>query len=227
MEDIRDWLNSKRDYNTGVQIFLQHSKDGLLRRLFTQEGFSDYKQKKLVSLMEGLLINKPKPTAKEMLLAAKELPPPEKKKEPAWSSTRDDVEQSLYLQWREKYSEMVNLQARVGDISKEATKSKDKSKMDEAGRMALRILDLDDECDDLFWRRDFYKKNGRLPEDEAPMVIAIDASLWYKKLHNHQRYARKFRHIITKDPSNTTAAALLQKHEWAVSEYKKLLKMDA
>jgi hypothetical protein len=224
MEDIRQWLNGKRDYKTGVEIFLQHCTDGLLRRLFTQEGFSDYKYKKLVSELEGMVLKKPKPA--EVKAVAVTETAPVKKKEPLWSEKRDEVEQSLYLRWKQTYSEMINLQARVGDLSKEATKNKDKAKMDEAGRMALRILDLDDECDGIFWQRDFYKKNSRLPEDDAPVEIALDANLWYKKLHNHQRYARKFRKIITKDPTNTTAAALLQKHEWGVSEYKKLLKMD-
>lgn len=222
MDDIRNWLNSKRDYNEGVQLFLKYNDDELLTRLFTQEGYSEYKFKRLVSSLEGMISRKPadKPPKRQEPVAEQTKPINK------WNKKRDEVEESLFLQWRQKYNDMIRLQALVGDLSKIATRNKDKSKMDEAGRMALKILELDDDCDGIFWRRDFYKENRRLPEDDTPIKIAVDPSLWYKKLHNHQRYVRQFKKRLEKDLGDVDAAALLKKHEWAASEYKKLLKMD-
>jgi len=229
MENIRTWLNGTRNYDAGIQLYIEHGGDTLLKRLFTQEGFSEYKLKRLTSALQDLL--KPHPKQNHQTphtTSVLEAPAPMKGRatERKWSTERDEVEQSLFLQWKEKYSEMINLSARVGDISKEATIKKDQSKIAEAGRMALRILDLDDECDVIFGIKEFYKTNGRLPDDEGPLEIAVDPKLWYKKLHNHQRYLRKFRVRVDQDPTDTDAATLLKKHEWAVSEYKKLLKMD-
>lgn len=92
--------------------------------------------------------------------------------------------------------------------------------------MALQILDLDDQCDALYQKRDHYQEHKRLPEEKQPMEISQDPMLWPKMLTNHQRYAREFKKKLEKDAANTSAASHLQKHEWAVGEYKKLLKMD-
>lgn len=232
MEDVRNWLNGSKDYQTGIQLYLKYGDNDLLKRLLTQEGHSEYKFTRLVNALQQMLLTKKDPAKKETPAKAVQLVTPKKETikeipiEKNWSEKKDTVEQSLFLQWKQTYSEMMNLCARVGELSKEASEKNDKSKIDEAGRMALKILDLDDQCDRLYSDRDFYKANGRLPDEENPIEISLDSTLWHKKLQNHERYARKFNGRIEKDPTDTAAALLMQKHQWAIGEYKKLLKMD-
>jgi hypothetical protein len=226
MDDIREWFNGKRDYTSGVELYLAHGDDDLLIRLFS-EGFSEFKMKKLVAALEEILSPTALPKKAEIYPPPAEDQPNENKiAENRWSKKRDEVEEALYHEWDKIYSEMMNLVARVGEMSREATNRKDKLKIDEAGRMALRILNLDDQCDAIYFKRDFYRENKRLPEDDKPITISLDPNLWPKRLQNHQRYAREFRKQLDKNTSNAAAAAFLKKHEWAVSEYKKLLKME-
>lgn len=224
MDDIRNWFNTGKKYADGVKLYLQHGKDPLLTRLFTAEGYSDFKMKKLTSALDEMITPR-KPVAP----IAK---PHEKKPDPSpaittpeskWRKNRDSVEESLYQKWKPIFLEMQNLVARIGDVARAGVF--DASKEQEAGRMALRILDLDDECDILYYNRDHYQQHGKMPLEEKPMEISLDHLLWPKRLANHKRYVRKFTNDLKKDPSNITAAEYLQKHEWAVAEYEKLLKM--
>jgi archaellum component FlaC len=75
MDDIRQWLNSSRNYKQGVEIYLQHCKDPLLKQLF-QEEHTEFKQRKLHQVMEALA--KTATPAAAVITA----PPVEKKKQP-------------------------------------------------------------------------------------------------------------------------------------------------
>lgn len=235
MDDIRKWFNGKKNYAEGVALYLKYGKDAMLKKLFTVEAESDFKKKKLVSALDEMLsgvvyVKKDRPGfrlkdyAPAILKKAEELRIENMPlHEIRWPDDRDETLQSLWLNWKALFGEMMNLSARIGDVARAGMK--DPNKKEEAGRMALRILDLDDECDKLYAQRDFYLVNKKLPEDKGPVELSLDPNQWYKKLTNHQKYARTFRTRLNKDAADTEAAELLKKHEWAVHEYKKLLKM--
>ncbi len=227
MDDIRRWFNGQRNYDAGVKLYLVHGKDPQLKRLFTVEGYTPFKLQKLTSALDAILSGKPVPVKSTPVLKTgtavskiETLPSPP---QPKWNKDRDEVEQALWLQWKPVFAEMMNLMARIGDVARAGIT--DPAKEEEAGRMALRILDLDDMCDTLYYNRDYYQQYKELPREEKPIEISLDYLLWPKRLANHKRYVRKFKNDLVKDPSNIEKAALLQKHEWAVSEYEKLLKM--
>jgi flagellar biosynthesis chaperone FliJ len=117
----------------------------------------------------------------------------------------------------------MNLTARVGDIAR-AGKT-DPLKKIEAGRMALRILDLDDQLDQIYQERDMYRKNGQLPDKRPYGEPCIDFKQMPVKLANHQKYVRDYKAKLAKSPGNTNLAHQLQKHEWFVSHYKKELNL--
>lgn len=229
MDDIRAWFNSGKKYEDGIKLYLKHGNDAKLIRLFTAEGYSAFKMQTLTSALDAILsATKPKKTiadvaVKQINRKAEEQITQQPSIEKHWSKERDAVEQSLWLQWKPLFAEMMNLMARLGEVA--IAGKKDPEKEQEAGRMALRILDLDDECDMLYNKRDFYLSNNKLPCEEPKHELCLDSKLWGKKLENHTKYARTFRARLKKDPSDTEAAELLQKHEWYVAEYKKLLNM--
>jgi hypothetical protein len=240
MDDIRIWFNGARKYEDGVQLYLKYGKDPLLIKLFTQESYSDFKLKKLTSALDDILsTNCKKPVTlanfqrvvtetpgqikTEVAANLDKLEAEHKLPEKKWPDVRDPILEALYLKWKPVFAEMMNLVARVGDIAR-AGKT-DPNKKEEAGRMALRILDLCDECDTYYFNRDHYIEKKALPVEKKPIDISLDPLLWPKLLQNHSRYVRQFKRDLEKDPSNIQKAEYLKKHEWAVSEYKKLLKM--
>ncbi len=222
MDDIRKWFNGKRNYLDGVALYVKYGQDEGLKKLFTKEAESAFKKQRLVSALEEILSagrSEKSPQQKKTLeeFAVRQMnrkwlhdngieDAPEKR----WPEQRDEILQSLWLQWKDKFGEMMNLCARVGDLSKEGLK--DPNKEQEAGRMGLRILDLDDECEQLYKQRDHYKQHGKLLQDAKPVDISLDPVQWGSKLANHQRYVRRFKKDLLKDPANTEKAELLKKH---------------
>ncbi len=230
MDDIRNWFNSKKNYSEGVVLYLKYGSDPMLIRLFQEEKQTIFKANKLASALEDILKGCVKQAKQIINVDSK---PSDKVIKPdvspksfksGWPEECDEILQTLRTRWREKYSEMTQLQVKVGDLAREGRT--DPNKKEEAGRMALKILDLDEECDAIYHDRDFYIEHKKLPVETPPIEISLDPALWYKKLHNHQRYLRQFRKDLLKEPGNTDKAELLQKHEYAVKEYKKLLKME-
>jgi hypothetical protein len=198
--------------------------------LFNEEKQSQFKETKLASALNDLLLSGMSsagllPGAKiSGGMVKKPEVKPEKIAKNKWPDQCDEILSSLKHRWRELYGEMTNLQARVGDLARAGVT--DPNKKQEAGRMALRILDLDEACDEIYSKKDYYIEHGKLPLEAPPIEISLDPALWYKKLHNHQRYCRQFRKDLENYPGNTDKVDLLKKHEWAVSQYKKLLKME-
>lgn len=139
-----------------------------------------------------------------------------------WNEHMDEVEYALHAQWKPVFVEMMELSAKVGDLAREG--KSDPYKKVAAGQMALRILDLDDLCDAFYDQREFYLKNGKLPDSRPYGEPCIDPNLIPSKLENHKRYAREYKTKLDADPCNLNAAAQLKKHEWFVDHYKKTLK---
>ena len=232
MDDIRKWFNGDRNYEKGIQLYLKYGTDPILTRLFTVEGYSDFKNQKLQSALDDILAGSPvrdssndiAPDPSKFSVISKPTIPSSESNETSWPEVKDEVITSLYSKWKPFYAEMMNLVARIGDIAKAG--KNDSSKRKEAGLMAFRILELEDLCDQMYSERNYYLKEGKLSEQNTPIEIASDPSLWYKKLHNHQRYVREYSAALKKNAGDVNKAVLLEKHKWAVSEYKKLLKME-
>jgi hypothetical protein len=228
MDDIRNWFNTRKKYPEGVKLYLKYGRDPILIRLFTEEKQSDFKENKLASALNQILSSNTTPAVtslKQPPAAEKPIQTQtEKIARNRWPEKCDEILSSLKHRWRELYGEMTNLQARLGEVARAG--ATDPNKRQEAGRMALRILDLDGDCDDIYSKKDYYIEHGKLPIEISPIEISLDPALWYKRLQNHQRYSRQFRQDLEKDPGNIDKAELLKKHEWAVNQYKKLLKME-
>lgn len=219
MQIIADWLNGRREYTAGVKLYLMYGEDRKLKRLFSEEGLSDYKKKRLEAELRGLMEGSKKEKKEETKVVARV--GGEKLIESKWNKERDEIENSLYLQWKEKFVEMMDLCSRIGDVAREGLKNA--TKKQEAARMAFRILDLDEECDEYYRKRDFYKENKKLPDERKRGELCMDPRQIPKKLLNHERYVRDYKRKLKENAADEAAAEQLKKHEWFVEEYKKIL----
>lgn len=222
MDVIREWLNSSRNYNAGATLYLKHGKDEKLKRIF-REPASDFKKQKLAEALRSLLNNQEHAAAKQEEQKATTIQR-ERLAEKRWPKERDTTLEALHQQWRIKFLEMTSLQSRIYDVA--LAGQTDSAKKQEAGQMAHRILDLDDECDDLYRQRDHYIKHNRLPEEPKPMDLVVDVKKIPLALANCQRYIRDYKNKLLKEPGNVKAAAQLQKYQWAAAEYQKTLNLN-
>lgn len=238
MEAIRIWLNGDKDYTSGCRLYAQFGTDKLLNRLFSEKPETDFKKKRLKEALVSILSAQPPsltPKHNQKNTAAKPqaiIAPVNAAPQPkpftgttGWSKVMDDVEASLYEQWKPLYVEMMQLSAQLRDVALEGRT--DPYKKIRSGEMALRILDLDDQCEAFYDKRDYYLEHKSLPVEFPYGEPCMDPNLWPLKLANHERYAREQRKKLQKDISDTTAAELVQKHEWFIAYYKKILKKDA
>ena len=218
MDALRKWLNSSRDYAEGVKLLVEYSSDSKLKRLFTTEGYSDFKKGLLQKTLQELLT---KTTTQQISI--------EEKKEKVvqlvaaahnrWPEGMDEVLQALHAQWKPLFSEMNYLTSTIYEVAKAG-------KQDEAGRMAHRILDLDDQCDAIYDKRDFYLEHKHLPTDKPAYPVVTDPLKYPLALSNAQRQLREARLRLKKNPNNERIAATIKKNEWYVAHYKQLLKLD-
>lgn len=214
METLRRWLNGDRSYQVGVKLYLIYGDNQLLKNLFTQEHETAYKKQRLLDALQNLLRNKTilEEPGKEIMQAN-----PLAVKEKVWplEPINDPVIKALKEQWKPLYAEMMNLCHRLFDIQSDP----------ERGQSAHRILDLDDQCDEIYAKRDHYLIHQSLPTSSTPDVIT-DFIKWPQKLANAQRYVREYRIKCKNAPKNERYAAKLQEYDEEVRYYKKLLKIE-
>jgi hypothetical protein len=252
MDDIRKWLNGSREYYSGVSLYVVHGTDPNLKRLFTAEGYSDFKNKKLVAALQAILVlitksgtnvpksgtNVPKTETSVPKIApgankvtdnvnksAQDANPPAAPKKPQsrWSENMDDVEKSLFDRWKPLYAEMIDLQNHVGEISRKAETYLGEEVA--ASRMALRILELDKICDQIYEERNYYLENKVLPTVKDDLGISSDPRDWPTELASSKRMVRKWRNEFEKQ-NDPAAAAKLQWYQLRVDKLKKLLNKD-
>lgn len=222
MDEIRTWLNGRRDYAAGAKLYLQYGQDAALRRCFSEPA-SDWKKKKLVEVLTEMLTKKAtvqKKVVETKQQAIERISISDRK----WPEQLDTTLTALKEKWKPLFAEMMNLTARIYDVAKQGLT--DPAMKQEAGRMAHRICDLDDECDAIYADRDHYLQYGKLPETEKPMELVSDPIKMPVALENARRYVRQYRNKLKKNAADVNAVKQLAKYEWAVEEYKKLLKLD-
>lgn len=234
---IKTWLNARvKDYEAGVKLYLQHGRDPALRSLFTKEEESDFKRRRLVQALQELLLSPSGVTSAEpvnKLAVTMHVPKPVitdfSQYHKGWPNPiTDPVIQALFEQWRPVYAELMSAQQRIYEIALQGENG-NTSKELEACQLAHRIIDLDNECDELYAQRDHYLTNGRLPETGREKEVIGDPVRWATERQNALRYIREYRSKIKKDPTNKLVPKWEQKIlDWQeeVERYNKLLKLD-
>lgn len=238
MKEIIHWLNSSRDYKEGVQLYLQHGTNPVLKKVFG-EGQNEFKAKKLYEALLQLVaedVNSPKKPQESETLDTKiadsqEVVQPVKPQESpkavikelrkGWPSVMDETVSALHGEWLQLFSEKKNLQSRIYEIAKAG--QQDEAKHREAGAMAHRILDLRDACNTIYSRRDYCLQHGHLPETTKPLELPANPLQYPKALANYERYVRDYKAQLTKNPAHKTAHQQIEKYQWGINQLKKLM----
>lgn len=222
MDDIRQWLKGKQDYDAGAKLYIIHGHNHALRRVF-REPASPFKKKLLIRELTNLL-RKKTDTVKKIEVAEIKATENLTISDRRWPLQMDETTKALHIKWKPIFAEMMNLCSRIYDVALQG--KTDPAMKQEAGRMAHRILDLDDECDAIYAQRDHYIRYGKLPDDKKPMELVTDLKKIPLALSNARRYIRDYKNKLAKDPGNVHAAEKIKIYEWAKAEYEKILNLD-
>lgn len=236
MDDIKAWLNNRvKDYDAGVRLYVKHGRDKSLIALFTQEEETLFKTIRLhQALMELLqppplvveadVINDYEPELKPVCQ-----PVPFTIAHKGWPNPiNDPVLQALFDQWRPLYAALMSAQHRVYEVALQAENGNTAKEM-EACQLAHQIIDLDNQLDDIYARRNHFLQHGHLPELFVEKEVVGDPVRWATERQNAMRYIREYRTKIKKDPTNKLVPKWEQKiQDWQkeVERYNRLLKLD-
>jgi len=241
LDIIRQWLNSKKDYDTGVAIYQQNNPDEKLLAVL-HNGANDFRSKRLLD--EILVIYKKlsalpaeafAPGAKKIAPdvkkvasnANKSLTPNPLSKGRGDTLPENPVNKELYdackLEADTEYKKVMNARAILFKKAK-SDGFLDINKPDlifDRGELAIEILQGWKKVSELYNKADFVRETGRLPslpEGERPEneYEHIPDSLVKQQLDN----ARKAYNKLKKKESTPERVALLQKHEANIKKLK-------
>lgn len=188
MDDIKAWLDD-RDYEQGVNLYLKHGQDPVLKKLFTAEMETAYKRQRLERALRDILSGNQVIKPAENPLATISIK--------AWpvEAAKDDVLRALRADWLRKFKEMQDLRSQLMLMANDQIR----------GEAAHRILQLDDECDEIYQKRDYYIEHGKLPEEKHEEYI-VDPIQAAARMETLRKYLRRERLNLEKDPANVGAA---------------------
>lgn len=197
MQSIADWLQSK-DYIQGVRLYIEHGQDPVLKNLFTAEKGTPYKEQRLERALRDIL-------AGTEIVKPEDQPSTPMIKSWPIEAAKDDVLKALRAEWLKAFKEMHDLRSQLMLLAND----------DQRGEAAFRILELDDLCYHAYSKRNYYLEHGMLPAEKPPEFI-VDPVKAAKRMQVLQRYIRRERTFLQKDPANTAAAARRKKF---IAEY--------
>jgi len=190
MNSIKDWLNNGREYHLGVALYEVYGNDDNLKDMF-QQGHSPYRQTRLEKELRALKDHvKPiaQPVASEPIhvqVAVSQEVLPENKVPKEKDPYRD--------KWIKEYMEMNFLRHQLGTTYLEGAR----------GKMAHKILKLEQHCMRWWAARDFYSRTGRHIEmDEPTEQTVTDPNALQQQLNNKRSNRSKYKNKLAKDPEN-------------------------
>lgn len=177
MNLIKTWLNGNRNYDVGVKLYLQFGDSPIHKKLFTTEGQTPFKKKRLEELLSAIVARQDK--APEQ---SSQIPISDTEVIKAWpaDAVKDDVERSLRTTWLEKFKEMQDLRSQLLLLPND----------DQRCQSAFTIIRLDRDCDQVYFERDYYLKEGKLPHQSTTTYIQ-DPLLMGVRITSLQRYIRR------------------------------------
>lgn len=201
---LKAWLSHK-DYLEGVRLYLKFGQDHKLKQLFTSEKETPFKKQRLEKAIRDLLNAAPIHTNKTTTV-----PAPIQPVSKSWTaeSCKDDLEKAIREDWLQQFKTMQDLRSQLMLIGTDQ----------ERGEVAHKILDLDEQCDKLLAKRDYYREHGALPSEE-PVELITDPLAMVKRMTLLDRYIRRERQNMRNNPANHNAAGRLQKFIKEYNEY--------
>ncbi|AFD05966.1 hypothetical protein [Solitalea canadensis] len=155
MSPIKTWLNSDRDYATGVQLYEKHGANNFLKKMFAA-GIDHYNSQRLIDELQKLAEAEPEAKTDHLIET-----PDQKEKDP----TGKPLKYLELLNKRKKiWSEMAQLKPYL-EILAEG---------DQLKNVAERILLLNREKQAIWTELDYFDENGEFPDEgQGKELISI------------------------------------------------------
>ncbi|MBG9376974.1 hypothetical protein I5907_12075 [Panacibacter sp. DH6] len=176
-DNIRSWIAGAQNFIIGRTLYQQLGDDDNIKQKLLKGENATTKQL-LWNSLENLL----REPVKEAIIVdstASEMP-----------ASDDTVLEALRDEWLPLYTRMNYLRARIDEYGE----SNDPETITLREPIAFEILSLEDECEQIWVKRDYYLKHGTLPEfDEKEFVIPSDPKELAKLLQSIPRNIRRNR----------------------------------
>ena len=200
---IDRWLSGNKNFIVGKSLFEMYSTNKAVKALL-DKGETAYSHSLLVKELVAINEKGVRPVPVVDKAKAILLPMP---------TGGDSVMKSLEAEWKPKYALMNNLRARLDGYGTDNSETARAACND----LCQQILSLEQECMQIWEKRDYYEKNGRLPDvEDKEIEIPTDPLKLATIIQSCLRQIRRYR--ATKD-KNSKHAQLYYDY---ISKYKKI-----
>lgn len=218
MELITQWINNpRRDYSVGVQLYCMHGGDATLKRLFTAEAETKYKAEKLLKALKAIADGTEtiKKAETEQATIETTTAATQATFYKGWpkESNRDETENSLW----EKAVTLLKTIAHIHGTLMHLPSDADRC------QAVFELLRYDEDLDDVYAAKEYYRENGCLPGKEADLEYLTDAFLIGQRISNLGRYIRREKANVAKNAANVEAVSRLQAFTKEFNYYAKKL----
>jgi hypothetical protein len=219
MEAIKAWLKGQKQYAVGVRLYMLYGKNEQLKRLLSAEAVSPFKIQQLEAGLKALVTGEEvvKLAEKEAAEEASTTTITQNTFIKNWPAEQcgTDVERSLWEKARLLLKEIAALHASLPLLPD------DNARRD----AAFELLDKDDELDQVYASRDYYKQHGKLPfSDNNTSAYLTDPFAIASRMVTLSRYIRRYRTALEKNATNVMAAQLLEGYSTEYNYYARMTK---
>lgn len=211
MELIQKWLSGTRNFYVGAILYKKFGTDEALKKLLAGKP-EPYLQKRLEDALSELL-QKPKvvlqqPVAKQ---EAEEMP-----------KSEDAILEALRQEWIPLYQRMNYLRHEMDRFE-----GNDFEIIAKRKPLAIEVLELEQQCMRVWERREYYLKNGKLPEvKEKEESIPEDPIALGKMIETLKRNIRRNKQLAEAHPDKTIYPLKVKQYEEQLQQILSKLKTD-
>ncbi len=203
MELITRWLKGNRNFIIGKSLYASFGKDEALKKLFNQ-GETPFSKAKLATALEAILNTQSSFQPHTSTDSFKAMP-----------GSNDSVLQAIQNAWKEKYAKMNLLRHELDKYEKR----NDWEAVAKCKTMVKEILELEQEVNQLWDKRDEYLENGKLPGvKENEFVIPEDPVKLGKLIESLKKNIRRNKLKAKENPNRAEYAALVKDYESRLQE---------
>jgi hypothetical protein len=197
MDIINKWLTGRRNYQVGVAIYKTIGADQKLKDLFAK-GKTDFSARRLTEVLTELL-NKP--------LAAVSIPISEETSR--MPESNNPVLMAIRDQWLIPYQRMNYLRHQLDSIKGNSPEAIALRKP-----IVFEILDLEQECMQIWDKRRQYEKTGKLPEvTKDDFEVPIDPAALARFIEAAKKAIRNNLRKMKNEPGKPIYAQLVEQHK--------------
>jgi hypothetical protein len=195
---IERWLKGKRNFIVGRVLYERFGKDKALKVLFIK-GETAFAKERLIKSLQELFDSGKCVASRAANEVYNSMPKP-----------TDDIFLAIDNEWKPKYQRMNLLRHKLdqfGEDNSEDARAKCKE-------ICREILDLEQQCNVSWEKRNHYEEHGHLPEvKDEEFKIPKDPVELANMISNLKKYIRRHKKNFRDHPDKPVYAALVKKYE--------------